>query len=149
MSMAVQSSANLLASLQTFEDEFLKESAKQTPSPQVKFDYAWRLLRSSNEHLIKKGLLILQGLLEDGFCDQDCLYYMALGHYRIGDTKRAQQCVDSLLGTHPNHRLALSLSDVIADRVETEQRVGASAVVAVAVAAVAMVAIAKAVRRAG
>lgn len=74
-----------LLSLQKFEEIYLKECAKARPAPEAKFNYAWALIRSPARPDIRKGVIMMSGLLEDRFSDRDCLYYMAHGHYRLDD----------------------------------------------------------------
>lgn len=70
---------------QKFEEIYLKECAKARPAPEAKFNYAWALIRSPARPDIRKGVIMMSGLLEDRFSDRDCLYYMAHGHYRLDD----------------------------------------------------------------
>jgi len=70
---------------QKFEEIYLKECAKSRPAPEAKFNYAWALIRSPSRPDMRKGVIMMSGLLEDRFSDRDCLYYMALGHYRLDD----------------------------------------------------------------
>lgn len=70
---------------QKFEEIYLKECAKSRPAPEAKFNYAWALIRSPARPDIRKGVIMMSGLLEDRFSDRDCLYYMAHGHYRLDD----------------------------------------------------------------
>lgn len=75
----------LLFPPQKFEEIYLKECAKARPAPEAKFNYAWALIRSPARPDIRKGVIMMSGLLEDRFSDRDCLYYMAHGHYRLDD----------------------------------------------------------------
>lgn len=77
---------------QKFEEIYLKECAKSRPAPEAKFNYAWALIRSPARPDIRKGVIMMSGLLEDRFSDRDCLYYMAHGHYRLDDVVVCGAC---------------------------------------------------------
>lgn len=109
---------------QKFEEIYLKECAKARPAPEAKFNYAWALIRSPARPDIRKGVIMMSGLLEDRFSDRDCLYYMAHGHYRLDDVVEARRCLDRLLKISPNCRQAISLRDVVDDKIAKDGLIG-------------------------
>lgn len=82
---------------------------------------------------IKKGVIMMQGLLEDRYADRDCLYYMALGYYRLDDVVSSRKCLDRLLKLAPNCRQAISLMDIVEDKITKDGVIGISIVSGLAV----------------
>lgn len=69
---------------------------------------------------------------------RECLYYLALGNYKLGSYAEARRYDERLLELEPENMQALSLKGLIDDRVQKEGLVGAAIVSGVvAVAAVA------------
>jgi len=71
---------------------------------------------------------MMQGLLEDRYSDRDCLYYMALGHYRLDDMVQSRKCLEKLLKDSPNNRQAISLLDIVEDKITKDGIIGISIV---------------------
>lgn len=82
---------------------------------------------------IKKGVIMMQGLLEDRYSDRDCLYYMALGYYRLDDVVSSRKCLEKLLKLAPNCRQAISLKDIVEDKITKDGVIGISIVSGIAV----------------
>mmetsp|Transcript_15918 Transcript_15918/g.31987 ORF Transcript_15918/g.31987 Transcript_15918/m.31987 type:complete len:155 (-) Transcript_15918:252-716(-) len=125
---------DLTAALERFEETYVKECAKERPAPEAKFNYAWALIRSKIRSDIKKGLTMMKGLLEDRFSDRDCLYYMALGYYRLDDVLESRRCLMQLLELAPNCRQAISLLDIVEDKITRDGLIGVGIAGAAAVA---------------
>ena len=49
---------------------------------------------------------------------RDCLYYLAIGHYRLGNYKYAAECADDLLSIEPKNLRALSLKKLIESKLQ-------------------------------
>eukprot|EP00177_Eucheuma_denticulatum_P001517 GFKZ01002721.1.p1 GENE.GFKZ01002721.1~~GFKZ01002721.1.p1 ORF type:complete len:195 (+),score=23.33 GFKZ01002721.1:147-731(+) len=124
---------DLSAELDRFEEIYMKECMKSRPDPTAKFNYAWALIRSKERSNIKKGVIMMQGLLEDRYSDRDCLYYMALGYYRLDDVVSSRKCLDKLLKIAPNCRQAISLMDIVEDKITKDGVIGISIVSGIAV----------------
>lgn len=71
---------------------------------------------------------MMQGLLEDRYSDRDCLYYMALGYYRLDDLVSSRKCLEKLLRVSPNNRQAISLLDIVEDKITKDGIIGISIV---------------------
>lgn len=71
---------------------------------------------------------MMQGLLEDRYSDRDCLYYMALGYYRLDDVVQSRRCLERLLKVAPNNRQAISLLDIVEDKITKDGIIGISIV---------------------
>lgn len=78
---------------------------------------------------------MMQGLLEDRYAERDCLYYMALGYYRLDDVAASRRCLERLLSIAPNCRQAISLLDVVEDKITKDGVIGISIVSGIAVIA--------------
>lgn len=66
---------------------------------------------------------------------RECLYYLALGNYKLGNYAEARRYNDSLIELEPNNLQAQSLSQLIEDKVNKEGLVGMAIVGGLAVAA--------------
>ena len=67
---------------------------------------------------------------------RECLYYLALGNYRLGNYSEARRYNDRLLEAEPANLQAADLRSMIDDRVAREGLVGVAIVGGVAVAGV-------------
>lgn len=66
---------------------------------------------------------------------RECLYYLALGNYKLGNYAEARRYNDSLIELEPNNLQAQSLSQLIEDKVNKEGLMGMAIVGGLAVAA--------------
>ena len=66
---------------------------------------------------------------------RECLYYLALGHYKLRNFAEARKYNDLLLDLEPGNMQAASLRQLIDDAVQREGLVGAAIVGGIAVAA--------------
>lgn len=66
---------------------------------------------------------------------RECLYYLALGNYKLGNYAEAKRYNDSLLDIESGNLQAQSLSQLIEDKVAKEGLVGVAIVGGLAVAA--------------
>ena len=66
---------------------------------------------------------------------RECLYYLGLGEYKLGNYAEARRYNDSLLSIEPGNLQASSLRDLIEDKVQKEGLVGVAIVGGLAVAA--------------
>lgn len=141
------------AELQVLRAQYEKEG--EYVSLQTKFNYAWvcptSFLNRTPHHvsymsqgLIKSSSRIEQQegvrLLSDIFRQspdrrRECLYYLALGNYKLGNYAEAKRYNDSLLDIEAGNLQAQSLSQLIEDKVAKEGLVGVAIVGGLAVAA--------------
>lgn len=63
------------------------------------------------------------------------MYYLALGHYRIGDLQKAKKYNDILLSSEPRNMQSQSLKTLIDDKVSKDGFMGMAMVGGVAVIA--------------
>lgn len=144
------------AELEVLRSQFEKEG--EYVSMQTKFNYAWvwvsicatrirgrRLLMDDHHQgLIKSNTRTDQQtgvrLLSEIFRSsperrRECLYYLALGNYKLGNYAEARRYNDSLLEHEPNNLQASSLRGLIDDKVAREGMIGVAIVSGLAIAA--------------
>uniref|UniRef100_A0AAX7SWV2 Mitochondrial fission 1 protein n=1 Tax=Astatotilapia calliptera TaxID=8154 RepID=A0AAX7SWV2_ASTCA len=68
-----------------FEKKYNSELAKGAVSKETKFEYAWCLIRSKYSQDIKKGIVLLEELVQKASKDdsRDFLFYLAVANYRL------------------------------------------------------------------
>ncbi|CAG8458778.1 2376_t:CDS:2 [Paraglomus occultum] len=94
---------------------------------QTKFNYAWGLVRSRKQSHNKEGIKLLYEIYnESRERRRECLYYLALGHYKVGEYRSAKDHNNQLLQLEPNNQQALSLAEVIDEKVNREGIIGAA-----------------------
>ncbi|KAF7796350.1 hypothetical protein EIP86_007527 [Pleurotus ostreatoroseus] len=78
--------------LEVLRLQYQKELEQQFVTIQTKFNYAWGLVKSPmREHQVE-GVRLLQDIYraEPGR-RRECLYYLALGHYKMGNYEEARK----------------------------------------------------------
>lgn len=125
-------------SLKEYEISFLREEYQAelpTPSIQTKFNYAWGLVRSSSTQDQEKGVALLQDIYsESPSRRRECLYYLALGNFKLGKYREARKFNDALLNVEGQNPQALSLRSLINERVQRDGLVGVGIVGGIVVA---------------
>ncbi|KND01445.1 uncharacterized protein SPPG_03249 [Spizellomyces punctatus DAOM BR117] len=123
--------------LEILRDQYLTEGEK--PRPQTKFNYAWALVRSRVRTDQQEGIKLLHEIYRDlPSRRRECLYYLALGEYKLGNYRNARKYNETLLQLESRNNKALSLRKLIDDKVKSEGLVG-MAIVGAAVAAVGLI----------
>ena len=85
---------------------------------QTRFNYAWGLIKSSKRSEQQLGVRLLTEIFRDHVeRRRECLYYLALGHYRLGNYAEARRYNDILLESEPGNLQAQSLRGLVDDRV--------------------------------
>ncbi|KAK6430348.1 Mitochondrial fission 1 protein [Oleoguttula sp. CCFEE 5521] len=106
------------------------------PSLQTKFNYAWGLIKSTSRDDQQDGVRLLSEIFRASpDRRRECLYYLSLGHYRLGNYAEARRYNDSLLEIEASNLQAQSLKDLIEDKVAKEGLYGVAIVGGLAVAA--------------
>lgn len=105
---------------------------------QTKFNYAWGLIKSSTRDEQQEGVRLLTDIFRNSpDRRRECLYYLALGNYKLGSYAEARRYNERLLELEPENLQAKSLKGLIDEKVQKEGLVGAAIVGGiVAVAAV-------------
>jgi len=103
---------------------------------QTKFNYAWGLVKSNvrtDQHL---GVMLLSEIFRTSpERRRECLYYLALGNYKLGNYAQARKYNDLLLDNEPANLQAANLRTLIDDKVAKEGLMGVAIISGVAVAA--------------
>lgn len=85
---------------------------------QTKFNYAWGLIKSNRRTEQQLGVRLLTEIFRDhAERRRECLYYLALGHYRLGNYADARKYNEILLENEPSNSQALSLRGLVDDKV--------------------------------
>ncbi|KAF2207803.1 Mitochondrial fission 1 protein [Cercospora zeina] len=122
------------AELQVLRSQYEKEG--EYVSLQTKFNYAWGLIKSNSRPEQQEGVRLLSEIFRASpDRRRECLYYLALGNYKLGNYAEAKRYNDSLLEIEPGNLQSQSLSQLIEDRVNKEGLVGVAIVGGLAVAA--------------
>ncbi|CAG8520692.1 11686_t:CDS:2, partial [Cetraspora pellucida] len=93
---------------------------------QTKFNYAWGLIKSRKKNEQQLGVRLLAEIFrESPERRRECLYYLALGHFKLGEYTHARYYNSELLQREPNNLQAKSLKNLIEDKLNKEGLVGA------------------------
>ncbi|KAG1788213.1 uncharacterized protein F5891DRAFT_997052 [Suillus fuscotomentosus] len=127
--------------------QYEKELAQSHITVQTKFNYAWGLVKSPVRENQVEGVRLLQEIYRtEPSRRRECLYYLALGYYKMGNFTEARSFNDLLLSREPTNLQAQSLASLIDKGVAREGYVGMA--LAGGVAAVGTLLIAGLIRRA-
>ncbi|KIK09050.1 hypothetical protein K443DRAFT_672087 [Laccaria amethystina LaAM-08-1] len=127
--------------------QYQKELTQTHVTIQTKFNYAWGLVKSPvREHQVE-GVRILQDIYRgEPTRRRECLYYLALGHYKMGNFDEAKRFNALLLEKEPGNLQAQSLAQLIDKGVAREGYIGMA--LAGGVAAIGTIVLAGLIRRA-
>ncbi|KAG1876475.1 hypothetical protein DFJ58DRAFT_754478 [Suillus subalutaceus] len=127
--------------------QYEKELGQSHITVQTKFNYAWGLVKSPVRENQVEGVRLLQEIYRtEPSRRRECLYYLALGYYKMGNFTDARSFNDLLLSREPTNMQAQSLASLIDKGVTREGYVGMA--LAGGVAAVGTLLIAGLIRRA-
>ena len=85
---------------------------------QTKFNYAWGLIKSTRRVDQQLGVRLLTEIFrEHAERRRECLYYLALGHYKLGNYAEARRYNEILLRNEPGNQQAASLRSLVDDKV--------------------------------
>jgi fission 1 protein len=94
------------------------------------------LIKSNNRGEQQEGVRLLSEIYRNApERRRECLYYLALGNFKLGNYAEARRYNDSLLNIEPANLQAASLRSLIDDKVAREGLVGVAIVSGVAIAA--------------
>ncbi|KAI9355835.1 hypothetical protein BD770DRAFT_390851 [Pilaira anomala] len=127
--------------LEVLRRQYIKEGEYVTI--QTKFNYAWGLVKSSKNENVELGIKLLTEIYTDApERRRECLYFLAIGNFKIKNFSEARRFNDQLLKLEPRNDQAITLKQMIDEKVSTEGVIGlaiVSGVVAVGAALVAAV----------
>ncbi|MCJ1313660.1 mitochondrial membrane protein [Agyrium rufum] len=102
---------------------------------QTKFNYAWGLIKSDNRSEQQEGVRLLSEIFRNvPERRRECLYYLVLGNYKLGNYAEARRYNDLLLDHEPGNLQATSLRSLIDDKVSKEGLMGVAILGGVAIA---------------
>lgn len=129
-----QNSALKPAELQVLRSQYDKEG--EYVSLQTKFNYAWGLIKSNTRPEQQEGVRLLSEIFRASpDRRRECLYYLALGNYKLGNYAEARRYNDSLLELEQGNLQAQSLRSLVDDKVAKEGLMGVAIVGGLAAAA--------------
>ncbi|KAF8494753.1 hypothetical protein BU17DRAFT_78506 [Hysterangium stoloniferum] len=119
--------------LEVLRLQYRKEVAQSQLSVQTKFLYAWGLVKSPKKHEQEEGVQLLREVYrEDASRRRDCLYYLAVGYYKMKNYEEARKFIALLLEKEPTNMQARSLELLIDKAVSRDGYIGMALVGAVA-----------------
>ncbi|KIX97235.1 mitochondria fission 1 protein [Fonsecaea multimorphosa CBS 102226] len=122
------------AELQVLRAQYEKEG--EYVGVQTKFNYAWGLIKSNQRSEQQLGVQLLSDIFKTTpERRRECLYYLALGNYKLGNYAEARRYNELLLEKEPGNLQAASLRQLIDDKVSREGLMGVAIIGGVAVAA--------------
>lgn len=109
-----------------FEKKYNNELVKGAVSKETKFEYAWCLIRSKYSEDIKKGIALLEELVQKASKDdsRDFLFYLAVANYRLKEYEKALKYIRTLLRNEPGNKQALELEKLIDKALKKDGLVG-------------------------
>ncbi|EJU03557.1 mitochondrial fission 1 protein, partial [Dacryopinax primogenitus] len=111
--------------LDVLRQQYNNELEKSHVTVQTKFNYAWGLVKSPQREHQVEGVKLLQEIYRaEAGRRRECLYYLALGHYKMGNFDDARKFNELLLQKEPGNLQAQSLRDLIDRGVAREGYIG-------------------------
>ncbi|KAJ4411280.1 mitochondrial membrane protein [Gnomoniopsis sp. IMI 355080] len=122
------------AELQVLRAQYEKEG--DMVGVQTKFNFAWGLVKSTRRDDQQLGVVLLSEIFRTSpERRRECLYYLALGNFKLGNYAEARRYNDLLLQKEPANLQASDLRTLIDDKVAKEGLMGVAIVSGLAVAA--------------
>ena len=122
------------AELQVLRSQYEKEG--EYVSLQTKFNFAWGLIKSTQRQEQQEGVRLLTEIFRSSpDRRRECLYYLALGNYKLGSYAEARRYNELLVDLEPHNLQAQSLRQLIDYKVAKEGLMGVAIVGGLAVAA--------------
>ncbi|ODQ65325.1 mitochondria fission 1 protein [Nadsonia fulvescens var. elongata DSM 6958] len=92
---------------------------------QTKFNYSWGLIKSLSNDDQQLGVRLLTEVFKDNpNRRRECLYYLSMGNFKLGDFTTARKYCDILLSKEPRNAQAIRLRQMIEDRLAKEGLIG-------------------------
>ncbi|PFH51888.1 hypothetical protein AMATHDRAFT_141310 [Amanita thiersii Skay4041] len=111
--------------LEVLRLQYQKELAQAHVTVQTTFNYAWGLVKSPiHDHQVE-GVRLMQDIYRaEPTRRRECLYYLALGHYKMKNFEEAKKFNALLLEKEPTNLQAQSLAHLIDKAVTKEGYIG-------------------------
>uniref|UniRef100_UPI0037E72629 mitochondrial fission 1 protein n=1 Tax=Semicossyphus pulcher TaxID=241346 RepID=UPI0037E72629 len=109
-----------------FEKKYNNEKVKGAVSKDTKFEYAWCLIRSKYSDDIKKGIVLLEELVQKASKEdsRDFLFYLGVANYRLKEYEKGLKYIRTLLKNEPGNKQALDLEKLIDKALKKDGLVG-------------------------
>ncbi|KAI8079505.1 uncharacterized protein B0P05DRAFT_540858, partial [Gilbertella persicaria] len=106
------------AELEVLRRQYIKEGEYVTI--QTKFNYAWGLIKSTKTDHLELGIKLLTEIYTDApERRRECLYFLAIGNFKLFNYSEARRFNDQLLKLEPRNDQALALKQLIDEKVST------------------------------
>lgn len=131
----LESSYSSLSSeqIEILRQQVLSEGG-EIASIQSRFNYAWGLIRSRKKEDQMLGVKLLTDIFKESpMRRRECLYYLTIGCYKLGEYSTAKRYVDALVSHEPESQQALNLQKAVENKI-TSQGLKGIAMVSAAVA---------------
>ncbi|RUS14926.1 putative mitochondrial membrane fission protein [Jimgerdemannia flammicorona] len=117
--------------LEVLKKQYAREGEYVTV--QTKFNYAWGLVKSRRSAETTDGVRLLTEIYtESPERRRECLYYLAVGNYKLANYTDARKYNEQLLALEPKNSQALALRRLIEDKVSREGVIGMAIVTGIA-----------------
>ncbi|KAG2188693.1 hypothetical protein INT44_003832 [Umbelopsis vinacea] len=118
-------------SLEVLRKQYMREGEYATI--QTKFNYAWGLIKCKRTIDIEKGVRLLTEIYQQApERRRECLFYLALGHYKMSNYIEAKKFNQQLLVHEPKNSQAIELNKLIDEKVSREGVIGLAIVGSIA-----------------
>ncbi|SCU79989.1 LAFA_0B06876g1_1 [Lachancea sp. 'fantastica'] len=121
--------------LEILRQQVLSEGG-EVASIQSRFNYAWGLIKSTEQDDQRLGVKLLTDIYkESSMRRRECLYYLTIGCYKLGEFSTAKRYADALRLHEPENKQAGALQSMVESKIQRESLKGiaiASGCVAVA-----------------
>ncbi|KAJ2801050.1 mitochondrial membrane protein [Coemansia helicoidea] len=92
---------------------------------QTKFNYAWGLIKSAARNEQRAGVRLMHEIYDEhAERKRECMYYLAIGYYKMGEHRNARVYIEQLLALEPTNAQARSLHGLIDDKVARDGLIG-------------------------
>lgn len=103
---------------------------------QLQFNYAWGLVRSRERADVTQGVVLLKDIYRTNPARRgECLYYLALAEYKLGNYADFRDYITTLLESDPTNERALHLNSLLNSKVSRDGVIG-MAITGTAIAAI-------------
>ena len=111
---------------------FSSSSSSNSVNFQLKFNYSFALIKSTQKTDQKKGVNLLREIyLDVPQKRKECLYYLGLGEFKLGNLKEAKNYISTLLEKEPLNLQVKELFDEIELKLNNEGLIGIAIVTSV------------------
>ncbi|AQZ10225.1 FIS1 (YIL065C) [Zygosaccharomyces parabailii] len=106
--------------VEILRQQFLSEGG-ETASIQSRFNYAWGLIKSVDADDQRLGIKLLTDIYKESpQRRRECLYYLTIGCYKVGEYSMAKRYVDTLLQHEPANQQIKALQSMVEDKIQRE-----------------------------